>query len=98
MDGIYVDHAALSSLVEDMTVHVGRMEERLDQLMADLAPLATGFQGRAKQAHAAAQQRWNAHFAELRAVLAQASAAVSTAHEGYRAADAYGAGLFDAIS
>ena len=97
VDGILVDHASLTSLVGDMQAHAGLMEQRLEELMRGLAPLAVGFEGRARDAHVQAQARWNALFAELRGVLAQAATTVGAAHDGYRAADAFGAGLFDAI-
>jgi 6 kDa early secretory antigenic target len=97
LDGILVDHASMAALVGDMQAHTGQMQQRLDQLMTDLAPLAGSFEGRARDAHVRAQSRWNTLFEEVRGVLGQAASTVTTAHEGYRAADAFGAGLFDAI-
>jgi len=96
MSAIVVDHAALDLVTSELRAAVGALDARLQQLSADLAPLASEWQGEAQSAYIVAKVRWDAAIHELRMVLAQAQAAVAESNEEYAAADRRGARAFGA--
>jgi WXG100 family type VII secretion target len=94
MNAILVDHATLDRASGDLRAAVAALDARLQQLSAELAPLATDWEGEAQSAYIVAKVRWDAAIHELRMVLAQAQAAVAASNEEYAAADRRGARAF----
>ncbi|MBZ5736054.1 WXG100 family type VII secretion target [Nocardioides sp. TRM66260-LWL] len=94
IDGIHVRHAGVAAGAADLARTVRRLEERLQRLEADLAPLRAGWDGEARSAYDAAKAAWDRAMDDLRALLAATGSAVATADAEYAAADRRGAGLF----
>lgn len=92
--GIFVDHAALDLGAENLRAAVGAIDDRLQQLTADLAPLVGDWEGSARTAYLVAKARWDGAMTELRGVLSQAQAAVAQSNAEYAAADLRGARAF----
>lgn len=93
-DGLRVDHAALDLAAQDLAATVAAVDDRLDRLEGDLAPLRSQWSGHAQEAYAQAEARWRAALVDLRDLLARTSVAVADANAAYAAADRRGAAAF----
>lgn len=94
LDGIRVDHGALERASADLQQAVREIRDRLDRLEADLGPLRGDWTGRAREAYAVAQARWDAAVLQMRDLLAETDASVRQADLAYRDADLRGAARF----
>jgi len=95
LDGLRVNHAGLDAAAEDLGRAVRGIDERLDRLESELAPLRSDWTGSAQQAYTAAKAAWDGAMGEMRTLLAQTSVAVTRSNAEYRAADQRGAASFD---
>ncbi|HEX5860618.1 MAG TPA: WXG100 family type VII secretion target [Nocardioides sp.] len=93
-DGLRVDHGGLDTAAADLFATVREIDDRLNRLEDELAPLRSEWVGNAQQAYAMAKGRWDAAIAEMNELLGQTSKAVHQSNEEYRAADRRGAALF----
>jgi len=89
-----VVHGGLDAVADDLARAVRLVDERLDRLTADLAPLRSDWTGEAQQSYLHAKSVWDQAMVEMRDLLAQTQAAVIQANADYRAADARGAAAF----
>jgi early secretory antigenic target protein ESAT-6 len=94
LDGIRIDHAALEATAQDLAATVRRIDDRLDRLDAELAPLRSDWTGAAQEAYRVAKTRWDAAIREMRDLLQQTSNAVAQSNAAYREADRRGAAAF----
>ena len=92
--GIHVDHAALEQGSVDLAAMAKRLDSRLTDLEAELAPLRHSWSGSAQQSYIEAQRAWDLAMADLVTLLADFSTAVGQANDAYRAADLRGARRF----
>lgn len=92
--GIRVDHAALERASTDLLSAATRVEGRLDQLEAELAPLRSGWGGVAQENYVVAQRQWDSAMAEMVTLLREFSVVVEEANQAYLAADRRGARRF----
>jgi WXG100 family type VII secretion target len=93
-DGIRVAHAGLERAADDLHAAVRRIDERLDRLAGELAPLRSDWSGEAQQAYELARQRWEQAMGEMRDVLASTGHQVAESNAAYRSADLRGAAAF----
>ncbi|MFC5064200.1 WXG100 family type VII secretion target [Actinomycetospora atypica] len=82
-DRIKVSFGALDTAVADVQGGARAMEQRMQQLRADVAPMLSTWDGAARESYAAAQQQWDAGWAELQDALAQLGQATAGANQGY---------------
>ncbi len=92
--GILVDHVALDLASGQMRHAVDAIEGRLDQLAAQLAPLANEWQGEAQAAFVVAKARWDTAVTELKEILGAAQRAVAASNLDYEEADRRAARAF----
>lgn len=95
VDGLRVNHAGLDQAAEDLNTAVKRIDDRLNRLESELAPLRSDWTGNAQQAYVVAKTKWDSAMTEMKDLLAQTSAAVHQSNADYRAADQRGAASFD---
>lgn len=95
LDQLLVNHAGLDAAADDLMGVVARIDERMQTLDRELAPLRRHWVGEAQQAYVVAKARWDAAIAEMRDLLALTSRQVTQSNAEYRAADARGARAFD---
>ncbi|HYF74293.1 MAG TPA: WXG100 family type VII secretion target [Nocardioides sp.] len=94
LDGLRVSHAGLDTVADDLGRAVRRIDERLDRLESELAPLRSDWTGSAQQAYLAAKGTWDRAMQEMKALLHDTSATVVQSNAEYRAADQRGAAAF----
>ena len=94
LDGLRVDHQGLDRVADDLMGVVNRIDARMSELDAELAPLRSDWVGQAQQAYTVAKARWDAAIHEMRDLLRTTSQQVAQANAEYRAADARGARAF----
>ena len=94
LDGLRVNHAGLDSVADDLGQAVRRIDERLDRLESELAPLRTDWAGSAQQAYTTAKATWDRAMQEMKTLLQETSVTVSQSNAEYRAADQRGAASF----
>ena len=94
-DQIRVSHDGLDRAADDLRAGVHRIDERLDRLEAELAPLRDDWTGQAQQAYLVARQRWEEAIREMRDLLDDSQRTVYQSNEEYRAADQRGAARFE---
>ena len=95
LDGLRVNHAGLDTAAEDLATTVKRIDDRLNRLESELAPLRSDWSGNAQQAYIVAKSKWDTAMNEMKDLLAQTSATVHQSNADYKAADARGAASFD---
>jgi WXG100 family type VII secretion target len=93
-EGMRVVHGGLDIAAADLFATVQEIDDRMNRLENELAPLRNDWVGNAQQAYATAKGRWDAAIAEMKEVLAHVSQAVHQSNEEYRAADGRGAASF----
>lgn len=94
-DGLLVNHAGLDTAADDLARTVKGIDDRLDRLEQELAPLRSDWTGSAQQAYASAKAKWDTAMQEMRDLLQQTSLTVTESNAEYRAADQRGAASFD---
>lgn len=94
LDGLRVHHAGLETAAQDLADAVQKIDGRLDQLEAELAPLRSDWTGNAQQAYVVAKATWDTAMQEMRTLLQDTSTTVHHSNAEYQAADARGAASF----
>ena len=95
LDGLRVNHAGLDTAAADMLRTVKEIDDRLNRLGQELAPLRSDWTGSAQQAYQIAKARWDGAIQEMRNLLDDTSRTVHQSNADYRAADQRGAASFD---
>lgn len=96
LDGIRVNHAGLDTAAADLMQAVKKIDDRLNRLESELAPLRSDWDGQAQQAYHVAKGKWDNAITEMRNLLQETSTAVSQSNADYAAADKRGAAAFGA--
>ena len=95
MDGIRVNHGELDGAVDNLNVAVGRIDERLNQLENELAPLKSDWSGNAQLTYTQAKAKWDNAIGEMKLLLQDTSNAVRDSNQSYKDADKRGAAAFE---
>ena len=94
MDGIRVNHAGLDQASADLANGVKEIDNRLNHLEQELAPLRNDWTGQAQVSYQQAKAKWDQAMQEMTLLLQQASQGVDSSNSEYKAADARGANRF----
>jgi len=93
-DGLRVNHAGLDTAAQDLQATVKEIDDRLNRLESELAPLRSDWVGQAQQAYTAAKARWDAAILAMTELLDQTGRMVQESNSEYLAADRRGASSF----
>jgi WXG100 family type VII secretion target len=95
MDGLRVNHAGLDKAAEDLYNGVKKIDDRMNRLESELAPLKSDWSGQAQASYVTAKAKWDWALQEMRVLLDQTSKTVYQSNAEYRAADMRGANSFE---
>jgi early secretory antigenic target protein ESAT-6 len=95
LDGLRVNHAGLDTAAEDLGQAVKSIDDRLNRLEGELAPLRSDWTGNAQQAYEVAKAKWDGAMQDMKSLLADTSNTVTQSNAEYKAADQRGAASFD---
>ena len=95
LDGLRVNHAGLDTAAEDLATAVKSIDDRLNRLESELAPLRSDWTGNAQSAYQVAKSKWDGAMQDMKALLADTSNTVTQSNAEYKAADQRGAASFD---
>jgi early secretory antigenic target protein ESAT-6 len=95
LDGIRVQHGALDQAAADMYDTVKKIDERMNRLESELAPLKSDWHGSAQDAYTRAKAKWDWAIQEMRDLLDESHRTVYQSNAEYMAADKRGAAQFD---
>jgi len=97
-DGLLVNHAGLDQIAQDLYNGVQAIDNRMNTLEQDLAPLQSQWDGQAKASYQVEKARWNAAIEEMKLLLADTSRTVTQSNDSFRTADNQGAARFQGIA
>ncbi|QZY29332.1 WXG100 family type VII secretion target [Nocardioides coralli] len=95
IDGLRVNHAGLDQAAQDLYNAVKEIDDRMNRLEGELAPLRSDWSGQAQGAYVAAKAKWDWAIEEMRNLLDDTSRTVHQSNAEYRAADQRGAASFE---
>ena len=95
LDGLRVNHAGLDTAAEDLATAVKSIDDRLNRLESELAPLRSDWTGNAQNAYEVAKVKWDGAMQDMRNLLQDTSNTVHQSNAEYKAADQRGAASFD---
>lgn len=93
-DQIKVSFGALDTAVADLSQGANSMNQRMQQLRSDIAPMLSTWSGAAQQSYHGAQQQWDQGWQELTQALQELQRATGTANDGYNAGERANIGRF----
>lgn len=82
-DRIKVSFGALDTAVADVQGGAQAMEQRMQQLRSDIAPMLGTWDGAARESYANAQAQWDAGWQELQAALGELGRTTAGANANY---------------
>lgn len=95
LDGLRVNHAGLDTAAEDLGRAVKSIDDRLNRLEGELAPLRSDWTGNAQNAYEVAKAKWDGAMQDMKSLLQDTSNTVHQSNAEYKAADQRGAASFD---
>ena len=95
LDGLRVNHAGLDMAAQDLSDSVKKIDDRLNRLESELAPLRSDWTGSAQQSYQVAKAKWDTAMQEMQDLLQETSTTVHQSNADYRAADQRGAASFE---
>ena len=95
LDGLRVNHAGLEAAAQDLATTVKQIDERLNRLESELAPLRSDWTGNAQQAYHVAKTKWDTAMKDMKDLLQDTSMTVHQSNADYKAADQRGAASFE---
>ena len=93
-DVLRVNHAGLDTASQALHATVKEIDDRLNRLETELAPLRSDWVGNAQQAYTTAKAKWDAAILEMKDLLDETSRNVQQSNAEYMAADRRGAASF----
>jgi 6 kDa early secretory antigenic target len=93
-DGLVVNHGGLNEVGEHLYTMVKDIDDRMNNLERDLAPLQSEWSGNAQTAYNTAKTKWDTAIAEMMQLLGDTSNTVGQSNVEYHAADLRGANSF----
>lgn len=94
MTSIRVDYAVVAAAQENIQAGANRIHTTLDEMDAQLAPLAEQWTGLASNSYRTAQAEWTAALQDMNQTLNQIRALLGESAQGFDASDRAGASLF----
>lgn len=95
LDALRVNHAGLDTAAQDLYTTVKEIDDRMNRLENELAPLRSDWTGNAQTSYTAAKAKWDWAIQEMKDLLDQTSQSVYQSNAEYKAADQRGAAAFD---
>ena len=95
LDGLRVNHAGLDQAATDLGTTVKNIDDRLNRLESELAPLRSDWTGNAQQAYHVAKTKWDTAMKDMKDLLQDTSMTVHQSNADYKSADQRGAASFD---
>ena len=95
LDGLRVNHAGLDTAAQDLATAVKKIDDRLNRLEQELAPLRSDWTGNAQQSYQVAKTKWDTAMLEMKKLLQETSNTVHQSNADYKAADQRGAASFE---
>ncbi len=95
LDGLRVNHGGLDTAAADLYATVKEIDDRMNRLESELAPLRSDWTGQAQTAYHTAKAKWDTAILEMRNLLDETSRTVTQSNADYMAADRRGAAAFD---
>ena len=93
-DGLVVNHAGLNEVTDHLYKMVKDIDDRMNDLERDLAPLQSEWSGNAQAAYNQAKAKWDSAIAEMTQLLNDTGTTVGQSNVDYHAADLRGASSF----
>jgi WXG100 family type VII secretion target len=93
-DGLVVNHAGLNEVTDHLYKMVKDIDDRMNNLERDLAPLQSEWSGNAQAAYNHAKTKWDTAIAEMMQLLNDTGSTVGQSNVDYHAADLRGANSF----
>jgi len=93
-DGLVVNHGGLNEITDHLYKMVKDIDDRMNRLESDLAPLQSDWSGNAQAAYNDAKLKWDTAINEMMTLLADVGRTVSDSNTEYHAADVRGANSF----
>ena len=90
-DGLVVNHAGLNEVTDHLYKMVKDIDDRMNTLESDLAPLQSDWSGNAQAAYNQAKLKWDTAIAEMMQLLNDTGSTVGQSNQEYHAADMRGA-------
>ena len=95
LDGLRVNHGGLDTAAQDLYTAVKEIDDRMNRLENELAPLKSDWTGNAQASYHAAKAKWDGAIQEMRDLLDESHRTVYSSNADYMAADNRGAARFD---
>ena len=93
-DGLVVNHGGLNEVTDHLYKMVKDIDDRMNNLESDLAPLQSEWSGNAQGAYIQAKTKWDTAIAEMRQLLGDTGTTVGQSNQEYHSADMRGANSF----
>jgi WXG100 family type VII secretion target len=93
-DGLVVNHQGLNEVTDHLYKMVKDIDDRMNNLERDLAPLQSEWSGNAQAAYNQAKLKWDTAIAEMMQLLNDTGTTVGQSNQDYHAADLRGAHSF----
>ena len=93
-DGLVVNHGGLNEVTDHLYKMVKDIDDRMNRLEGDLAPLQSEWSGNAQAAYTQAKAKWDTAIAEMMQLLNETSNTVGQSNQEYHSADLRGAHSF----
>jgi WXG100 family type VII secretion target len=93
-DGLVVNHAGLNEVTDHLYKMVKDIDDRMNNLERDLAPLQSDWSGNAQAAYNQAKLKWDTAIQEMMQLLNDTGTTVGQSNVDYHAADMRGANSF----
>lgn len=89
-----VSFAGLESGAAQLKSSFSALENTLNELESNLAPMVSTWDGSAREAYYVQKQKWDTAAAAMSQILQQIGTSVDTAHQSYQATESRNAGLW----
>jgi early secretory antigenic target protein ESAT-6 len=93
-DGIVVNHQGLNDVTDHLYKMVKDIDDRMNTLEKDLAPLQSDWEGNAQQAYNSAKLKWDTAIQEMMQLMNDTGTTVGQSNQDYHSADVRGAHSF----
>jgi len=93
-DGLVVNHGGLQEVTDHLYKMVKDIDDRMNTLERDLAPLQAEWSGEAQLAYINSKNKWDTAILEMQTLLNDTGTTVGQSNQDYHSADMRGANSF----